>query len=170
MEYYIGLDVSQRQTAICIVDDKGERVKEGKALTLPCDIHTWIATHVDAVAIIKVGLEAGAMSAWLYTELTKLGLPMICLEAYQAHLFLKTQRNKTDKNDARGLAQMVRMGGAFIRPVTIRAQGNQEVRMLITLRQNLVSHKVALENNITGSIKPFGLVVPRGNGIVRIFV
>jgi transposase len=67
MEYYIGLDVSQRQTAICIVDGKGEKVKEGKALTLPTDIHTWITKHVDATAVIKVGLEAGAMSAWLYT-------------------------------------------------------------------------------------------------------
>jgi transposase len=169
MEYYIGLDVSQRQTAICIIDSKGERVKEGKALTLPSDIHQWIAKHVDTHSVIKVGLEAGAMSSWLYTELAKLGLPMICLEAYQAHLFLKTQRNKTDKNDARGLAQLVRMGGSFIRAVIIRSQANQEARALLTMRQHLVEQKISLENNITGSLKPFGLITPRGHACPATF-
>jgi transposase len=169
MEYYIGLDVSQRQTAICIVDGKGERVKEGKALTLPSDIHAWITKHVEACTVVKVGLEAGAMSSWLYTELTKLGLPMICLEAYQAHLFLKTQRNKTDKNDARGLAQLVRMGGSFIRAVTIRSQANQEARALLTMRQHLVGQKISLENNITGTLKPFGLITPRGHACPTTF-
>src|SRR5258708_29264164 len=110
MEYYIGLDVSQRQTAICVVDEKGTRVTEGKALTQPSDIYAWIIERIDAGTIIKFGLEAGAMSAWLYTELTKLGLPMLCLEAFHAAELLIAQRNKTDKNDARGLAQMVRMG------------------------------------------------------------
>ena len=169
MEYYIGLDVSQRQTAICIIDSKGERVKEGKALTLPADIFGWITKHIEVRAIIKVGLEAGAMSSWLYTELTKLGLPMICLEAYQAHLFLKTQRNKTDKNDARGLAQLVRMGGSFIRAVIIRSQANQEARALLTMRQHLVEQKISLENNITGTLKPFGLITPRGHACPKTF-
>jgi transposase len=164
MDCYVGLDVSQRQTAICIVDGKGKIVAEGKALTLPVDIHAWIATRITEVATVeRVGLEAGAMSSWLFVELKKLGLPMLCLEAFQAHRFLKTHRNKTDKNDARGLAQMVRMGGEFIRPVIIRTQGSQEARMLLTLRQNLVKQRVGLENNITGSLKPFGILVRRGN-------
>src|SRR5689334_23167578 len=125
MEYYIGLDVSQRQTAICIVDGKGTRVAEGKAFTDPADIHAWVTKRVDLALIQQVGLEAGAMSAWLYTELSKLELPMLCLEAFQAAEFLKAQRNKTDRNDARGLAQMVRMGGDFIKPVIIRSQSSQ---------------------------------------------
>jgi transposase len=103
------------------------------------------------------------MSNWLYTELAKLGLPMICLETFQAHQFLKSNRNKTDKNDARGLAQLVRMGGDFIGPVTVRAQSSREDRTLLTLRQNLVKQKIGLENAITGSLKQFGLIVPRGN-------
>jgi transposase len=90
-------------------------------------------------------------------------LPAICIEAFQAHRFLKTYRNKTDKNDARGLAQLVRMGGDFIRPVTVRAQSNQEDRMLLTLRQQLVQQKVGLENNIAGILKSFGLIIPRGS-------
>ena len=111
MEYYIGLDVSQRQTAICIIDGNGNRVKEGKALTVPSDIYAWIIMQVTIEDIVKVGHEAGAMSFWLQTELTKLGLPIMCLEAFEAAALLETQRNKTDKNDARGLAQIVRMGG-----------------------------------------------------------
>jgi transposase len=169
MEYYIGLDVSQRQTAICIVDGKGTLVKEGKALTVPPDIYTWITKHVDPKLIMKVGLEAGALSAWLCTELNKLGLPMLCMEAFQASEFLKAQRNKTDKNDARGLAQMVRMGGEFIRPVIIRSQSSQEARALLTMRQFLVNQKVGIENNITGTLKPFGLITPRGNASTKTF-
>ena len=164
MEYYIGLDISQRQTAICVVDAKGRIVSEGKALTHASDIHSWLlAKTIDLNSIISIGLEAGAMSGWLHRELTKLGLPVVCLEAFQAHRFLQTHRNKTDKNDARGLAQLVRMGGEFIRPVNIRAEVSQADRMLLTLRHNLVKHKVCLENSITGSLKPFGIVVPRGN-------
>jgi transposase len=169
MQYYIGLDISQRQTAICIVDGKGTRVAEGKVLTLPCDIHAWITKHIDIKSIVRVGLEAGAMSAWLYAELTTLGLPMICLESYQACQFLKAQRNKTDKKDAYGLAQLVRMGGDFIKPVVIRSQTSQEVRALLTLRQYLVGQKLGLENNISGTLKPFGLVTPRGNACKNTF-
>lgn len=170
MEYYVGLDVSQRQTAICIVDETGKKVAEGKALSLPDDIHNWLTTKIsDPTDIVRVGLEAGAMTRWLCAELTKLGLPMICLEAYQAHQFLKSNRNKTDKNDARGLAQLVRMGGEFIRPVIIRTQVSQEDRMLLTLRQNLVRQRVCLENNIAGSLKAFGFIVPRGNAASKTF-
>lgn len=164
MECYIGLDVSQRQTAICVVDAKGKIVVEGKSLTRPGDIHGWLVVRdVQISSIVRIGIEAGAMSAWLYIELTKLGLPLICLEAFQAHRFLKTYRNKTDKNDARGLAQLVRIGGEFIRPVIVRARSSQEDRTLLTLRQQLVQQRIGLENNITGSLKPFGLLVPRGN-------
>ena len=135
MEYYIGLDISQRQTAICVVDAKGRIVSEGKALTHASDIHSWLLTKtIDLNSIISIGLEAGAMSGWLHRELTKLGLPVVCLEAFQAHRFLQTHRNKTDKNDARGLAQLVRMGGEFIRPVNIRAEVSQADRMLLTLQ------------------------------------
>ena len=169
MEYYIGLDVSQRQTAICIVDGKGSLVKEGKTVTTPSDIYAWITKHIDPKLIKTVGLEAGAMSAWLYTELSKVGLPMLCMESFQAAEFLKAQRNKTDKNDARGLAQLVRMGGEFIKPVLIRNQSNQEARTLLTMRHFLVGQKVDLENNITGTLKPFGLITPRGNTSAKTF-
>jgi transposase len=162
MQYYIGLDVSQRNTAISVVDYKGKVVDEGKTLTLPSDIFGWlIKVAVDVAPIKAVCIEAGAMSSWLYKELSKLGLPMVCVEAYQAHAFLKTQRNKTDKNDARGLAQLVRVGGDYIKPVIIRDTINQEDRVLLTLRQSYVTQKVALENSIAGIMKPFGIVIAR---------
>src|SRR5580658_9405679 len=94
MAHYIGLDVSQKSTSICIVDDKGKTVAEGSALTRPADIHGWIKNRVEVSEIAKVGIEATNLSSWLFTQLTKLGLPMLCLEAFQAHRFLATQRNK----------------------------------------------------------------------------
>ena len=160
---YIGLDVSQRQTAICIVDSSGKLIAEGKVLTLPSDIHGWIKGHVDIDKVINAGLEAGAMSNWLGTELKQLGLPIICLETFQAHRFLETHRNKTDKNDARGLAQLVRLGEAFIKPVKIRSQASQEARALLALRQHAVKQKVDLENTIGGILKIFGLTIQRGH-------
>jgi transposase len=170
MHFYAGLDVSQRHTAICIVDEKGKVVDEGKTLTLPADIFGWmIRTGIDGPMFEAVCIEAGAMSSWLYKELTKLGLSMICVDAYQAHTFLKTQRNKTDKNDARGLAQLVRVGGDYIKPVIIRDAINQEDRVLLTLRQNCITQKVALENSIAGILKPFGIVIARGKSSVKTY-
>lgn len=164
MAYYIGLDVSQKSTSICVIDEKGAKVVEGAALTRPADIFGWISNRVEVGEIAKVGLEATNVSSWLYTQLTKLGLPMLCLEAFQAHRFLATQRNKTDKNDARGLAQLVRMGGEdFLKLVTVRSQVSQEVRALLGMRQHLVYQKVDLENHISGILKPFGLIVARGD-------
>ncbi len=170
MEYYIGLDVSQKETSICVVDDGGRIAAEGKALSRPWDIHEWlVANDVSVACVAKVGLEAGAMSNWLCTELSELGHPMVCLEAFQAHQFLKTCRNKTDRNDARGLAHLVRMGGEYIRPVNVRTRDNQETRMPLTLRQQLVHQRVSIENSITGSLKPFGLIVRRGNTSAKTF-
>jgi len=163
MAYYIGLDVSQKNTAVCIVDSSGKIVKEGSCLTRPQDIYGWVSNRVEVQGIIKVGLEATNLSSWLYTQLTKLGLPMVCLETFQAHRFISTQRNKTDKNDARGLAQLVRMGEDFLKLVTVRSQASQEARALLALREHLVHHKRSLENHIAGIVKPFGLIVARGN-------
>ncbi|MBD9650198.1 transposase [Ensifer sp. ENS09] len=162
MAYFIGLDVSQRRTAICILDDDGAMIAEGTALTSPSDIYQWIAKRIDIVLVRRAGLEAGAMSFWLYTDLAAMGLPMVCLEAYQAAQLLKTQRNKADRNDARGLAQIIRLGGRFLRRVEVRSRSSQEARMLLTMRQYLVGQKIGLQNSITGLLKQFGLVVRRG--------
>lgn len=169
MAFYIGLDVSQRRTAICIIDADGGIVAEGKAFTSPAEIYAWLARHADVTLIRKVGIEAGGMSFWLHTGLSERGLPMLCLEAYQAAQLLKTQRNKTDKNDARGLAHIVRMGGSFLKPVMMRSRSSQELRTLLTMRQYLVAQRIGIENNITGILKQFGIITPRGTVIAKTF-
>lgn len=164
MENFIGLDVSQRFTAICIIDETGKRLHEGKALTLPSDIHSWITSHgIQSTQVKAVCLEAGAMSSFLYKGLCDRGYPVTCVETRQAAAFLKFQRNKTDKNDARALAQYIRVGGDLVKAVVIRNAISQEDRVLLTLRQNFVSQRVAIENAITGVLKPFGLIVRRGH-------
>lgn len=162
MDYFIGLDVSQRRTAVCIVDVDGKVAVEGSTITSPSEIYRWIEKHIEIETVRRVGLEAGAMSFWLHTELAGQGLPMVCLEAFQAAQLLKTQRSKTDKNDARGLAQIIRLGGHFLRTVEVRSRSNQEMRMLLTMRQYMVSQKIGLQNSITGLLKQFGLIVRRG--------
>jgi len=162
MYLHVGLDISQRKTAICVVNDKGKIVAEGSSLTLPSDIHGWLVSkNIELTSIQGVCLEAGAMSSFLFKGLEALGLPVVCVEAFQAHQFLKTFRNKTDKNDARGLAQLIRMGGEFLRPVIIKDTITQEDRVLLTLRHKYVTEKVTIENAITGVLKPFGIIVPR---------
>jgi transposase len=133
MNLHVGLDISQRKTAICVVNGKGKITAEGNSLTLPSDIHSWlVGKGIDLMAIQGVCLEAGAMSSFIYKGLEAVGLPVVCVEAYQAHQFLKAQRNKTDKNDARGLAQYIRMGGDYIRPVIVKDTITQEDRMLLS--------------------------------------
>jgi len=169
MGYYVGLDVSQQQTAICIVNDAGERIKEGKANTNPLAIAIWITGQINPKEIAHVGLEAGAMAAWLYAGLIKLDFPMVCLETFQTHQFLKSHRNKTDKNDARGLAQLLRMGQDYFKTVIIRSEEHQAIRLLLNAREHLVTQKIGLENNITGCLKPFGVLVRRGHVSAKSF-
>lgn len=161
IQHFIGLDVSQKSTAVCIIDEKGKVVSEGACLTRPFDLVNYIRKRSDHVA--KVGLEAGALSPWLYTELTKAGLPVFVLETFQTYRALSMRRNKTDRNDARGLAELMRMGEDWIRVVHLKSLWAQEVRTTLSLRHNLVGMRVGLENRITGLMKPFGLLVSRGS-------
>jgi transposase len=108
MERYVGLDVSLKSTAICIVDAKGKIVREGTVVTDPGAIASFIASHVpDAV---RIGLESGATSTWLWTELKQLRLPVICIDARHAKAALKMQINKSDRNDAIGIARIMQAG------------------------------------------------------------
>ena len=97
MDYFAGLDVSVKETSICIVDDAGKIVREAG-----------VANEPEALHVLKIGLEAGPLSQWLYSVLSEAGLPMICAETRHMQAVLKAQINKTDRNDARGIAQMMR--------------------------------------------------------------
>jgi transposase len=108
MEYYVGLDVSLKLTAICIVDRTGKIEREGVVASDPESIAAFVKSHAPHVA--RVGLETGATSTWLWTELSKLGLPVICIDARHAKAALKMQINKSDRNDAVGIARIMQCG------------------------------------------------------------
>ena len=108
MEHYVGLDVSLKLTAICIVDQTGKIEREGVVASDPETITAFIKSH--APHVTRIGLETGATSTWLWTELNKIGLPIICIDARHAKAALKMQINKNDRNDAVGIARIMQCG------------------------------------------------------------
>src|SRR5262249_54627171 len=105
----------------------------------------------------RIGLEAGPLSQWLYSVLAEAGLPVICVETRHMRAVLKAQINKTDRNDARGIAQMIRVG--LYRPVHVKTVRSQKLRMLLTHRKLLQSKAIAIENDLRGTLRNFGLKV-----------
>jgi transposase len=105
----------------------------------------------------RIGLEAGPLSQWLYSVLAEAGLPVICVETRHMRAVLKAQINKTDRNDARGIAQMMRVG--LYRPVHVKTLRSQKLRMLLTHRKLLQSKAIAVENDLRASLRNFGLKV-----------
>jgi len=105
----------------------------------------------------RIGLEAGPLSQWLFSALAEAGLPVICVETRHMKAMLKAQINKTDRNDARGIAQMMRAG--LYRPVHVKTLRSQKLRMLLTHRKLLQSNAVAIENDLRATLRNFGLKV-----------
>ena len=158
MEHFAGLDVSMKETHVCVVDGEGEVVLETMATTLPDAIAAAVAR---APRCRRVVLETGRMAPTLYHGLAALGVPVICIESRQAHLALKSlATHKTDRNDARGLAQLARTG--FFKPVHVKSLPAHAVRALILARKKLVGQRVTLENQIRGLAVVFGVRLPRG--------
>ena len=106
MDYFAGLDVSVKDTSICIVDDTGKIVREVKVASEPDALLQVLRNP--AYRFRRIGLEAGPLSQWLFSALAEAGLPVICVETRHMRAVLKAQINKTDRNDARGIAQMIR--------------------------------------------------------------
>jgi transposase len=155
MKHYSALDVSVKETAICIVDETGKICREVKVVSHPDDL---VAVLKDvAWNFERIGLEAGPLSQWLYEGLAKAGLPVICIETRHAKAFLKAQPNKTDRNDARGIAQMMRVN--LYRPVHVKTLASQKRRALLTARKLLQEKAIAIENDIRGLLRNFGLKV-----------
>src|SRR5690349_10718186 len=151
MEQYVGLDVSQEQTSVCVVDGGGKVIWEGKCTSTPEAIAATLRTR--APEAMRIGLESGPLSAWHWHELRNLGLPVVCLDARHAKAALALQLNKSDRNDARGLAQIVRTG--WYREVRVKSVDSHLVRSLLTTRAQLVRMRVDLANQIRGVLKPF---------------
>jgi len=160
MEQYVGLDVSLEQTSVCVVDGDGKTLWQGKCASTPEAIAATI--RAKAPAVVRIGLESGPLSSWHWHELRKLGLPVVCLDARHAKAALALQLNKSDRNDARGLAQIVRTG--WYREVAVKSVDSQLVRSLLTTRAQLVRMRVDLANQIRGVLKPFGLIAGKGGG------
>jgi len=155
MELYVGLDISQSMTHLCVVDSKGKRIWEGKCRTSPEDIGETIRAKAPEAQLI--GMESGALSPYLWHELTGMGLPVVCIEARHAHKTLSEQLNKTDKHDARGIAQLVRTG--FFKEVKVKSMKSHQVRTLLGARAQLVWMRTDVKNQIRGALKTHGFVV-----------
>lgn len=155
MECYVGLDISQSMSHVCVVDSKGKRIWEGKCRTTPEAIAETIRDKAPDAELI--GMESGALSPYLWHELTAKGLPVVCIEARQAHKTLSEQANKTDKHDARGIAQLVRT--RFFKEVKVKSMKSHQVRTLLGERAQLVGIRTDLKNQVRGALKTHGFVV-----------
>jgi transposase len=153
MDYFAGLDVSLETVSICIVNAAGDILLEKKIEAEPAAIIV-VLKHFGR-PLKRIGLEAGPTSSWLYSELRGIGYPAICLECRHVKAGLSAMRNKTDRNDARGIAQLVRLG--WFRQVHVKSEEAQRVRMLLVNRQQLLTKALDLENSVRGSLKVFGL-------------
>jgi transposase len=160
MEHYVGLDVSLEETAICVLDKTGKVIWRGRCSSDPDAIARTVRDR--APFAVRIGLETGQLSTWLVHSLRRLDLPVVCLDARHAKAALSLQVNKTDDNDAHGLAQIVRTG--WYREVAVKSLDGQLVRALITARAQLVAQRVDLGNQIRGLLKPFGLLAGKGEG------
>jgi transposase len=140
MVCYAALDVSLETTAICIVGEDGRVLAERKVRTCADAIQTFLAGK--AADLRRVGMETGPLAVWLWNELRERGLPIVCLDARHANAALKVRPAKTDRNDAAGLAQIVRTG--WSKEVRIKTRASHEIRALLSARDVLVSARVRL--------------------------
>jgi transposase len=157
MAHFVGLDVSVKETSVCVVDDAGKVILEQKVPTEPDDIIALLTSL--GVPYGRIGIEAGPLSQWLVNALTATDLPVICVETrHMKALLVAQQANKTDRNDARGIAQMMRVG--LFKPVHVKTLVAQEQRMLLTSRK-LLQRKLLLdlESELRGTLRNFGLKV-----------
>ena len=155
MDHFAGLDVSVKETSVCIVDDTGRIVREAKVASEP-EALLQVLRSLD-YSFKRIGLEAGPLSQWLFSGLAEAGLPVICVETRHMRAVLQAQINKTDRNDARGIAQMMRAG--LYRPVHVKTLRSQKLRMLLTHRKLLQSKAIAIDNDLRGTLRNFGLKV-----------
>ncbi len=155
MEYYAGLDVSLEQTSVCVVDAQGQVVREAKVASEPDALVDFLAR--EDLEIARVGLEAGPLSQWLHAGLIAAGYEAVLLETRHVRAALSAMTVKTDRRDARGIAQLLRLG--WYRPVHAKSASAQEVRSLLTARKLIQGKLLDIESGIRGVLRGFGLKV-----------
>jgi transposase len=125
--------VALEQSSVCVVGATGRVIREAKVASEPGALVGFFRDS--GLAATRIGLEAGPLSQWLYAGLVAAGLPAILIETRHVRAALSAMIVKTDRNDARGMAQLMRMG--WFRPVHAKSPSAQEIRALLTARKQL---------------------------------
>ena len=155
MEHYVGIDVSLELCSVCVVDATGQLVREAKVASEPEALIAWFRGL--GVEVVRIGLEAGPLSQWLYAVMHDAGLTVELLETRHVRDAFKAMPVKTDRNDARGIAQLMRLG--WFRPVHCKSLPAQETRVLLTTRKLLQTKHHDVEMSLRGVLRGFGLKV-----------
>jgi transposase len=155
MEHYAGIDVSLESASVCVVDASGRIIREDKVVSEPEPLIVWFKSL--GFGLTRIGLEAGPLSQWLYAVMRDAGLAVELLETRHVRTALKTMPVKTDRNDARGIAQLMRLG--WFRPVHCKSIAAQEMRALLTARKLIQSKLFDVEMSLRGILRGFGLKV-----------
>jgi transposase len=155
MEHYAGIDVSLELSSVCVVDATGRIVREAKVASEPEALIAWFCGL--GIEVARVGLEAGPLSQWLYAAMREAGLAVELLETRHVRDAFKAMPVKTDRKDARGIAQLMRLG--WFRPVHCKSAPAQETRALLTARKLLQSKRLDVEMSLRGLLRGFGLKV-----------
>src|ERR1700756_3406488 len=155
MEHYAGIDVSLELSSVCVVDAQGKIVREAKVASEPEALLAFFASL--GFEVKRIGLEAGPLSQWLHAGLKRTGFDTVLLETRHVKAALSAMMVKTDRKDARGLAQLIRMG--WFRPVHAKSMGSQEVRALLVARKQVLGRLIDVELSIRGILRGFGLKV-----------
>ena len=157
LKQYVGLDVSLAETSIAVIDETDKVVWRGVVASTPEAIAEALMKHAPRAE--RVGLESGQLASWLYHGLKTSGWPVICIDARHAKAALSLKVNKTDANDALGLAQIMRVG--WYREVAVKGHHCQALRALLVARAQIVSQITTLKNCVRGILKTFGHVLPK---------
>lgn len=155
MNYYAGIDVSLKESCVCVVDERGKVIREAKIASEPDAVIAWFSQIVLAMTLI--GLEAGPLSQWLFAAMKQAGLAVELLETRHVRTALKTMPVKTDRKDARGIAELMRLG--WFRPVHCKSISAQETRAILTARELVETKLHDVEMSLRGVLRGFGLKV-----------
>src|ERR1700757_1202658 len=155
MNHYAGIDVSLECSSVCVVDANGKILREARVTSEPEALIAWFGSQ--GLSVVRIGLEAGPLSQWLYAAMKEAGLAVELLETRHVRDAFKAMPVKSDRNDARGIAQLMRLG--WFRPVHCKSIGAQETRAVLTARKLLQNKLHDVEASLRGTLRGFGLKV-----------
>src|SRR6201994_755449 len=157
MKHYAGIDVSLECSSVCVVDANGKILREARVASEPEALIAWFGSL--GLSFERIGLEAGPLSQWLFAAMKAAGLAVELLETRHVRDAFKAMPVKSDRNDARGIAQLMRLG--WFRPVHCKSMEAQEVRAMLTARKLVQTKLRDVENSLRGILRGFGLKVGR---------